>query len=211
MLCTDFFSQISLFLKISVLDIRADLDQLLANVGCVENNIRRLQLQLGACDQVDHRYCCLRQYTNASSKSSSDPPYKNPTMLSTYYFLRISIWGGRAQCRSIVTDRTKSNFTIDLPLNFSGNRVFTVKVTIGHLSPSCWGLRLEKCSLNIRNLVPDDSRIMDACEKGDLLAVRELFQKRQANPNDVTHSGFMPLMVRLPLFHFHICLLSCCL
>ncbi|KAF2736145.1 ankyrin [Polyplosphaeria fusca] len=43
--------------------------------------------------------------------------------------------------------------------------------------------------LNFSNLIPNDSEIVVACERGDTLAVRELFRQKKAAPNDVTVDG----------------------
>jgi hypothetical protein len=40
--------------------------------------------------------------------------------------------------------------------------------------------------LNFVNMVPRDAEIVEACKKGDLLAVRDLFSQRKAAPNDMT-------------------------
>jgi hypothetical protein len=52
-------------------------------------------------------------------------------------------------------------------------------------------------SLNIRvqNIIPSDSKIVVACKKGDVLAVRELLKFRRANPNDMADTNETLLMV----------------
>jgi hypothetical protein len=40
--------------------------------------------------------------------------------------------------------------------------------------------------LNFVNMVPEDSEIVIACDKGDTLAVRDLFRQKKAAPNDMT-------------------------
>jgi hypothetical protein len=48
----------------------------------------------------------------------------------------------------------------------------------------------------IGRIVPQQSEIMSACQKGDLFTVRELFRLGKARPDDVTKDNGTPLMVR---------------
>ena len=49
--------------------------------------------------------------------------------------------------------------------------------------------------LKLRNLVPEDSQIIQACNRGDTGAVWDLFQSGKATVNDVTPSYRSPLFV----------------
>lgn len=55
------------------------------------------------------------------------------------------------------------------------------------------GLSFIAGGLSVKNIVPEDSTIMTACKKGDVLSVRELFRTGQASPNDVTPQNSSPL------------------
>ena len=67
-----------------------------------------------------------------------------------------------------------------------------------------YGLRvcMIKATQNIKHnvqyfpLVPEDATIFDFCKKGNIDAVRTLFDKRMASPFDTSMSGWMPLHVR---------------
>jgi hypothetical protein len=49
--------------------------------------------------------------------------------------------------------------------------------------------------MQIKNLVPDDSDIMVACERGDISTVWDLFQGGKASINDITLDNRTPLLV----------------
>jgi len=49
--------------------------------------------------------------------------------------------------------------------------------------------------LRTHRAVPDDAEIFEACRRGDVDAVRLLFDERQASPLDTNSRGFMPLFV----------------
>lgn len=58
-----------------------------------------------------------------------------------------------------------------------------------------FGLSFVSGGFTIKNVVPEDSTIMAACKKGDVVAVRELFRTGRASPNDVTPENSSPLRV----------------
>jgi ankyrin repeat protein len=64
-----------------------------------------------------------------------------------------------------------------------------------HLSSASWGFQLEKISLSVKRLVPDDSDIIRLCRGGNLVAVQQLLQEGRGSINDVTPLGLTPLMV----------------
>ena len=47
----------------------------------------------------------------------------------------------------------------------------------------------------MKNVVPEDLKIMAACKTGDIVSVKELFRTGQASPNDVTPENSSPLRV----------------
>lgn len=196
LLYIDLLRQINIVSKNSLLAIRADLDRVFTKMNDIENNMRGLQSRLGVDGQPYHR-CC----GHVSSKSLTDAAHKNSFVYSTDRFLRISIWSGRVERRDRVAQRPVSSFTLEIPLSMSGDRVFKLKVTMENVPLSYWWFRLERFSPSIRIVVPDTAKIMDACERGHILTVRELLQKGQAKPNDMSSSGATPLMVRSISFH----------
>lgn len=52
-------------------------------------------------------------------------------------------------------------------------------------------------NISIRNLIPGDAEIVQACWRGDSEGVTRLFQSGSARPNDVTPSNDTPLSVSL--------------
>ena len=57
------------------------------------------------------------------------------------------------------------------------------------------GLSFVSGGVSVKNIVPEDSKIMAACKTGDIVSVKELFRTRQASPNDVTPENSSPLRV----------------
>ncbi|KAE8444702.1 hypothetical protein EG329_014360 [Mollisiaceae sp. DMI_Dod_QoI] len=55
------------------------------------------------------------------------------------------------------------------------------------------GLSFISGSLSVKNVVPEDSKIMTACKTGDIVSVKGLFRTRQASPHDVTPQNSSPL------------------
>ncbi|MCJ1261102.1 Ankyrin-1 [Lobaria immixta] len=51
--------------------------------------------------------------------------------------------------------------------------------------------------LSIRNVVPHESRIMIACEQGDIPVVQQLLQTKTASPHDITRAGRTPLLLAI--------------
>ncbi len=57
------------------------------------------------------------------------------------------------------------------------------------------GLAFISGGLSVKNVVPEDSKIMTACKTGDIVSVKGLFRTRQASPHDVTPQNSSPLRV----------------
>lgn len=59
------------------------------------------------------------------------------------------------------------------------------------------GFSILGATLSLRNVVPETSEIMIACQNGDVRAVRDLFLSRRATPYDVTpeNSGVMRVSI----------------
>lgn len=56
-------------------------------------------------------------------------------------------------------------------------------------------MQLSRGIISVRSVVPDDSKIMVACERGDVPVVQQLFETKRASPHDITATGRTPLLV----------------
>ena len=52
--------------------------------------------------------------------------------------------------------------------------------------------------LHFVNVIPTDSQIVQACKRGDIVAVRKLFNELKASPNDMTTDNSLIYVSRLP-------------
>ncbi|KAL2848739.1 hypothetical protein BJX68DRAFT_267594 [Aspergillus pseudodeflectus] len=144
---------ISLNLNTAVLEVQQGVDDLLTNVDNVRENLGVTPL----------------------GKTSRSLEH------STHYYLRPSLWNGRAECHMYTGGRKpRSTCTIDipLPLPFRGSRV----------------LRFKFVTLSVKRLVPDDSNIIRSCRGGFLVGVQKLLRHGTASVNDATSLGLTPLM-----------------
>lgn len=83
--------------------------------------------------------------------------------------------------------QTAYEFFARLPvITFSGKMAFVLSFTLRHMSGLCPNLSILGGGLNFVNIVPAEADVVVACEKGDMLAVHELFRERKAAPNDMT-------------------------
>lgn len=57
------------------------------------------------------------------------------------------------------------------------------------------GLSFVAGGLTVKNVVPETSLIMTACRNGEVGVVKNLFETRQASPNDITPINSTPLRV----------------
>lgn len=82
-----------------------------------------------------------------------------------------------------------------LPLSSRlGERSFVADIALrqSRLSWTSFSL-LSGGGIGLRNVVPDDSEIMSACESGNIFKVRDLFNRKLASPYDVTVENCAPL------------------
>lgn len=71
-------------------------------------------------------------------------------------------------------------------ISYRGRMAFITNFSIRRLSTFLPNITLLGGGLNFVNIVPMDSEIVLACQSGDLLAVRDLFLRKEAAPNDMT-------------------------
>lgn len=83
-----------------------------------------------------------------------------------------------------------------LPLpTIYGRAVFAMNFTFRRFLYSWTSLSVHQ--LGLRSVVPLDADIIVACQKGDLLTVRELFRQNKARPTDLSIDNFSLLYVSL--------------
>lgn len=146
--------------------------------------------------ELDRR-CSLRS-------ASSCPYYEEPIIFTDYSLLRkIGIFGtiSSSSCKN-----EKSN-AITLTVLFPwilGSRAFTAQLLLKSLKCSVFKSTLSRGLLSVRNVVPDESRIMIACEQGDIPVVQQLLQTMTASPHDITRAGRTPLLVRFWNFCYYL-------
>jgi hypothetical protein len=66
------------------------------------------------------------------------------------------------------------------------------KVLLAHLSPTL-GFQI-----HVRNIIPADASIVQACKTGDVHLVQELLRQGKAKPNDLTEHNLSLMTVRVP-------------
>ncbi|KAJ0422508.1 ankyrin repeat-containing domain protein [Aspergillus carlsbadensis] len=162
-------TQISLSLKTAILRTQQGVDDLLANVRKVNENM---------------------------TVSAPNHPLSEQ---SVHYYFHPSLWRGRTESSSYTAaGEPHSTCTIDIPLPLPcrGSRVLRFRFGVQHLPMFAvsWGFQLERVSLSVKRLVPDDSKIIRFCKGGDLVAVQMLLREGQASVNDATSLGLTPLM-----------------
>ncbi|OAL47298.1 ankyrin [Pyrenochaeta sp. DS3sAY3a] len=67
-----------------------------------------------------------------------------------------------------------------------GQKAFILSTSLRTMRTSWPNFQILNGSLNFCNLVPMESEIIEACRRGDVIAVRDLFRDRKASPNDVS-------------------------
>lgn len=84
----------------------------------------------------------------------------------------------------------KISTTLRLPLSFwQIQRVIECRLQIYTCLHCGMGVKLTHPRFRMRNVIPQNSPIIRACERGDSLLVRELLQKREAYINDTTEDN----------------------
>jgi hypothetical protein len=57
------------------------------------------------------------------------------------------------------------------------------------------GFSIFNSGIKLKNVVPEDSLIIEACKRGDVIMVRDLFRTGRASPDDITPENSNPLRV----------------
>jgi hypothetical protein len=76
-----------------------------------------------------------------------------------------------------------------------GLKVFCLDLCIRRFPLAGLGISIVSSGIKVKNIIPEDSLIIEACKKGDVISVRELFRTGQASPDDVTPENSNPLRV----------------
>lgn len=138
------------------------------------------------------------QYRSCSSRSASKVSHhEQPIKLSEYGLLKAIGISGTIAFSSRNNEKSSAlSLIIPLPWRL-GSQAFTVQLLLKSLKSSLFTSQLSRGLLCIRNIVPDESRIMVACERGDVPAVQQLLETKTASPHDTTRAGITPLLVGL--------------
>ncbi|KAF2810704.1 ankyrin [Mytilinidion resinicola] len=127
----------------------------------------------------------VRPNQNTSKTAPKSQRYLNALMLSEF-------WKWLLACELIILTTTDgSQLRYDCLAIFllpTLARRLAVKISLSFQRPSStWSnIVLLGGRLSMVNYVPNDSEIIMACRKGDLVAVRDLFRRGKASPNDVS-------------------------
>lgn len=185
------FRQIALHLKDSVTGLCALQSQLSEKVDCVQQKVEELYVKM-----PPNQRSGAAQYRQCSHSTSLFSYYDQPTKLSDYSILKtIGILG---TISSSSCDNEKSNaisLTVLIPW-LLGSKAFMAQFLLkSSLGCSIFKSQLSRGLLSVRNVVPDESKIMVACERGDVPVVQQLFESKTASPYDITRVGRTPLLV----------------
>lgn len=168
--------------------------QLSEKVDCVQQKVEEICVKM---PPIQLKVYATEQHRQHSSHSASlFSYYDQPTKLSDYILLKtIGILG---TISSSSCNNEKSN-AISLTLSFPwllGSRALTAQFLLkSSLKCSLFTSQLSRGLLSIRNVVPDESKIMMACERGDVPVVQQLLETKTASPHDITRIGRTPLLV----------------
>jgi len=91
--------------------------------------------------------------------------------------------------------QTTYNFSGRCRFQLLGLRLICLDLRLRRFPIAGLGLSFVSGGFSVKNVVPEDSKIMAACKMGDIVSVKELFRTRQASPNDVTPKNSTPLRV----------------
>jgi len=91
--------------------------------------------------------------------------------------------------------QTTYNFSGRYRLQLLGLRLISLDLRLRRFPIAGLGISFVSGGFSVKNIVPEDSKIMAACKTGDIVSVKELFHTRQASPNDVTPGNSSPLQV----------------
>ena len=76
-----------------------------------------------------------------------------------------------------------------------GLKIFCLDLCVRRFPLAGLGLSIVSSGIKVKNIVPEDSLIINACKAGDVILVRELFRAGKASPNDITPDNSNPLRV----------------
>ena len=105
---------------------------------------------------------------------------------------------------SIYGNDYQTTYDFSARQSFLGLKLLCLDLRLRRFPLAGLGLSFGGGGLTVKNVVPEDSIIMTAAKRGDMITVRELFQTGQASPNDVTPQNSNPLRVSpLQSLSFH--------
>lgn len=79
-----------------------------------------------------------------------------------------------------------------------GLKLFCIDLCVRHFPLAGLGLSVASSGIKVKNIIPEDSVIFEACKQGNAQLVRQLFRSGEASPNDITPQNSNPLRVSEP-------------
>ena len=163
-------------------------------VGRVQQVVTEMDLKL---PQQEHEVSFPGRYQPYSPRSAiTRQVYQAPIKLSSSTWLAILGIFGTISFSS--SDKQRFNaitLTLLLPWLF-GRRAVTAHILLKWFESSPPSCQLVRGLLSVKYVVPDESRIMTACAKGDVPTVQYLLSSGKGSAHDMTRTGRTPLLVR---------------
>jgi hypothetical protein len=117
----------------------------------------------------------------------------------------LTVIKGKACCGvfSTFSSRLNSMYSFSLQYYFScyGRKAIMLQLRVRRSTPFTSMLNMFQLFFKVRNVVPQNSEIIEFCREGNILAVRDLLDRQVAGPNDISEDGETPLMVSYLRFH----------
>lgn len=165
----------------------------------VRSELREIRAIL---DQEFTRSSETNSVENASSDDLLDPPEPENRVSTRTLWLLPDRWF-KYGVQLALTSVEKTYFTsnalaikMPIPIVVMGS-TFMVDLTVRNYVLGLPDMSSLSCRLAIRNLIPESSEIVKACESQDLATVKDLLLRHRHGPNDMT-KDFRPLLwVRL--------------
>jgi hypothetical protein len=110
------------------------------------------------------------------------------------------------RAQSVEKEYTDFSFHISTELPFLGY-AFQVECYLRSLFPLCRSVSFLDGGAMISRIIADDSEYLQACRRGDLSLVTELFRIGNARPDDTSKRNMTPLLVR----HKNLVIINRCL
>jgi hypothetical protein len=84
---------------------------------------------------------------------------------------------------------------------FFGLKLFCLDICVRRFPLAGLGLAIISSSIKVKNVVSEDSPLIAACKKGDVIMVQNLIRTGKASPDDITPENSNALRVSIVLTH----------